>query len=140
MGIASPKEWVKELLDSKCCLVIRGDSPYSKSFLRSVRTGYIPGVETDCLPVYSPIMKSALNMTDNSIMLDKNRSVQYSPAELLSLLDLSNEKIVAKLKDLAFAQKVTMLDHLDSLFAPAFLRGAVNAFHNDHDSIAVEKI
>jgi len=137
-GIESPKEFVEELLDSKFCLVIRGDSPHSKSFLRSIRAGCIPVVVSDCLPIYSPVMKSTLNMTDYSIMLDETRFVENPEAELLSLLDLSEETIEAKLKHLAFAQKVTMLDHPDSLFVPAFLREAVNAFHNNHDNMATE--
>jgi hypothetical protein len=79
-------------------------------------------------------------MSDYSIMLDENRFVENPEAELLSLLDLSDELIEAKLKHLAFAQKVTMLDHPDSLFVPAFLREAVNAFHSNHDNIATEKV
>jgi hypothetical protein len=138
-GIESPKEYVKELLDSKFCLVIRGDSPHSKSFLRSIRAGCIPVVVADCLAIYSPIMKSTINMTDYSIMLDETRFVENPERELLSLLDLSDETIEAKLKHLAFAQKVTLLDHPESLFVPAFLREAVNAFNSDYDTITVEK-
>jgi hypothetical protein len=84
-------------------------------------------------------MKSTINMTDYSIMLDETRFVENPERELLSLLDLSDETIEAKLKHLAFAQKVTLLDHPESLFVPAFLREAVNAFNSDYDTITVEK-
>ena len=127
-GIESPQQWIEELLDSKFCLVIRGDSPHSKSFLRSIRAGCIPVVVADCLPIYSPILKSTLNMTDFSVMLDEKRFIGNPEAELRSLLELSDHEIESKLRHLAFAQKVTMLDHPESLFVPAFLREAVNAF------------
>jgi hypothetical protein len=67
-------------------------------------------------------------MTDFSVMLDEKRFIGNPEAELRSLLELSDHEIESKLRHLAFAQKVTMLDHPESLFVPAFLREAVNAF------------
>ena len=61
-------------------------------------------------------------------MLDEKRFIGNPEAELRSLLELSDHEIESKLRHLAFAQKVTMLDHPESLFVPAFLREAVNAF------------
>jgi len=129
-GIDSKEEWIKEYIDSKFCLVIRGDSPHSNALLRAVRVGCIPVVVADCLPIYSPVMKSILNMSDYTIMMDEKKFTQNPEKSMLSLLALSEEEIEVKMKHLAFAQRVTMMDHPESLFIPAFLHGAVSAFNS----------
>lgn len=126
--IASNEQWLKEYVDSKFCLVIRGDSPHSKAFIRSVRVGCIPVVVADSLPIFAPVLKSTLNMSDYTVMLDERKFVEDPEAHLLSLLDIDEEEISNKIKHLAFAQKVMMLDHPESLFVPALLHEAVETF------------
>ena len=127
-GIDTKEEWIKEYIDSKFCLVIRGDSPHSNALQRAVRVGCIPVVVADCLPIYSPVMKSILNMSDYTIMMDEKKFTQNPEQSMLSLLELSEEELEVKMKHLAFAQRVTMMDHPESLFIPAFLHGAVSAY------------
>jgi hypothetical protein len=122
------KEWLREYVDSKFCLVIRGDSPHSKAFVRSVRAGCIPVVIADCLPVYAPVFKSILNMSDYAIILDEKTFVEDPEGELLKLLDLTEEEIQGKIRHLAFAQRIMMMDHPESLFVEAFLYEAVQTF------------
>jgi hypothetical protein len=45
-------------------------------------------------------------------------------------LELSETEIEAKLKHLAFAQRVILMDHPNSLFVPAFLDNAISAFNS----------
>eukprot|EP00979_Chaetoceros_neogracilis_P013788 scaffold4087_cov172-Chaetoceros_neogracile.AAC.2 len=129
-GINSRHEWAKEYIDSKFCLNIRGDSPHSHTNIRSIRVGCIPVIVADSLPVYSSIMKSVLNMSDYAIFLDEKKFVENPEKEMLSLLELSETEIEAKLKHLAFAQRVILMDHPNSLFVPAFLDNAISAFNS----------
>lgn len=122
------KQWLREYVDSKFCLTIRGDSPHSKAFTRSIRAGCIPVVIADCLPVYAPVFKSILNMSDYAIILEEKKFVEDPERELLKLLDLTEEEIQGKIQHLAFAQRVMMMDHPESLFVEAFLYEAVQAF------------
>lgn len=128
--MASNEQWLKEYMDSKFCLVIRGDSPHSKAFIRSIRVGCIPVIVADCLPIYAPVLKSTLNMSDYAVMLDEKKFVENPESQLLTLLDLDESEISNKIKHLAFAQKVMMLDHPGSLFVPALLHEAVETFKN----------
>jgi hypothetical protein len=73
-------------------------------------------------------MKSILNMSDYTIMMDEKKFTQNPEQSMLSLLELSEEELEVKMKHLAFAQRVTMMDHPESLFIPAFLHGAVSAY------------
>jgi len=128
--MSSNEQWLKEYVDSKFCLVIRGDSPHSAAFIRSIRVGCIPVIVADCLPIFAPVLKSTLHMSDYTIMLDERKFVKNPEAQLLSLLDMDEEEINNKIKHLAFAQKVMMLDHPESLFVPALLHEAVETFKN----------
>jgi len=53
----------------------------------------------------------------------EKKFVENSEADLLSLLELTINEIELKLKHLAFAQKVTMLDHPESLCSHFSSRG-----------------
>eukprot|EP00557_Chaetoceros_sp_GSL56_P007581 CAMPEP_0176499766 /NCGR_PEP_ID=MMETSP0200_2-20121128/13123_1 /TAXON_ID=947934 /ORGANISM="Chaetoceros sp., Strain GSL56" /LENGTH=628 /DNA_ID=CAMNT_0017898249 /DNA_START=142 /DNA_END=2025 /DNA_ORIENTATION=+ len=99
-GIVNVEQWLREFVDSKFCLVIRGDSPHSKAFVRSVRAGCIPVVIADCLPVYAPVFKSILNMSEYAILLEEKKFVEDPEGELLKLLDLKEDVIQSKIKHL----------------------------------------
>jgi hypothetical protein len=75
-------------------------------------------------------MKSVLNMSDYAIFIDEKKFVENPEKEMLSLLELSETEIEAKLKHLAFAQRVILMDHPNSLFVPAFLDNAISAFNS----------
>lgn len=126
-GIDDIDAWKNEYANSKFCLVIRGDSPHSKAFWRSVRAGCIPVVVADALPIYSPILKSTLNMSDYAVILGEEDFVRDVKKALLKLQEMSDVEVEGKLQHLAFAQRVMMHDHPHSLFVPAFLREGVLA-------------
>ena len=121
------EEWESNFRDSKFCLNIRGDSPHSHSMWRSIRVGCIPVVSSDHLPVFSPLFKSTLNMSDYSVIVKEQDLVNNPVQTLLKLNDLSEDEIETKIKHLAFAQRVLFSDHPQSLFVEAFLREAKEA-------------
>ena len=56
IGFDIPSEqWKAEFIDSKFCLVIRGDQPGSRSFDRAIRAGCMPLIISDALPAFMPI-------------------------------------------------------------------------------------
>ena len=118
------EEWEREFKDSKFCLMIRGDSPHSHALVRSIRVGCIPVIISDTLPIYSPMLKSSIQMSDYAIILDEQVFINNPQETLLKLNDISEEMIDVKLMHLAFAQRVLFSDHPQSLFIPAFLREA----------------
>ena len=117
-------EWQRELKDSKFCLVIRGDSPHSHALWRSIRVGCIPVISADVLPIFAPMFKSTLNMTDYAIVLREQELVNNPGKTLLQLDRISEEDIEVKIKHLVFAQRVIFTDHPQSLFVPALLKEA----------------
>ena len=60
-------------------------------------------------------------MSDYSIMIDEDEFLADPVATLLKLNELSDEVIGAKLEYLAFAQRLFLSDHPESLFVPALL-------------------
>ena len=62
-------QWLRDYKDSKFCLVVRGDNPGSHALWRSIRMGCIPVIAADALPVWGPILKSTINMSDYGIMI-----------------------------------------------------------------------
>ncbi len=121
------KEWQRQFRDSKFCLVIRGDSPHSHALWRSIRVGCIPVISADVLPIFAPMFKSTLNISDYSIILKEQELVANPAKILLELNDISEEDIDVKIKHLAFAQRVIFTDHPQSLFVPALLKEATLA-------------
>ena len=117
-------EWQREFGDSKFCLVVRGDSPHSHALWRSIRVGCIPVILADVLPVFAPMFKSTLNMTDYAIVLKEQDVLNNPEKTLLQLNSMSDEDIEVKIKHLAFAQRVIFTDHPQSLFVPALLKEA----------------
>ena len=126
-GLKDKGEWLRELGDSKFCLVIRGDTPHSKALWRSIRCGCIPVVASDTLPIFAPMFKSTLRVRDYAVILKEEDIVRDTEGTLLRLQEMSDEEVEEKLKHLAFAQRVIMSDHPQSLFVPAFLHEATMA-------------
>jgi hypothetical protein len=126
----SREEWLESFPSSKFCLVIRGDSPHTHALIRSVRAGCIPVVISDVYPIYAPIFKSTLNMHDYCIFIDEEKFIRDPQAELNKLQLLSTAEIKTKVDALAFAQRVILPDHPESLFVPAFLKEANKAMED----------
>ena len=118
------EEWERNFRDSKFCLNIRGDSPHSHALWRSIRIGCIPVIVSNSLPVFAPMLKSSLNMTDYAVILDEQEVVNNPQDTLRQLEDIPEETIELKIKHLAFAQRVLFSDHPQSLFIPAFVKEA----------------
>lgn len=121
--------WQREFLDSKFCLVVRGDEPSSRSLWRALRVGCIPVIISNLLPFYSPMMKNTLGMRDYSVILDE-REVVSSPEKIFEVLEnMSMKEISEKIQQLSFAQRVVFPDHPKSLFVQAFLKEAMLSFN-----------
>jgi hypothetical protein len=69
----------------------------------------------------------ANDMTDYAIFISEKAFLQDPLRELHKLTDLTETEIREKLEALAFAQRVVLPDHPDSLFVPAFLRESLLA-------------
>lgn len=117
-------QWLRDHKDSKFCLVIRGDNPSSHALWRSIRLGCIPVIISDNLPVWGPILKSTLNMSDYGVIVSEKSFVNDPTSTLLKLNEMTKAEIEVKIKYLAFAQRVIFTDHPNSLFVPAFLKEA----------------
>jgi len=122
-----PQTWKHEFKNSKFCLMVRGDSPHSKALWIIIRVGCIPVIASNLLPIYAPMFKSTLNMSDYSVMVDEEDLVNDPTTTLLKLNDMSEDEIRVKIRHLAFAQRVIFTDHPRSLFVPAFLKEAILA-------------
>lgn len=120
-------EWLEEFSRSQFCLMIRGDSPHSHALWRSIRVGCIPVIISKHLPVYAPIFKSTLNMSDYAVILDEEELLRNATQTLLTLREMTIQEVEIKLLHLAFAQRVLFTDHPESLFVPALLKEAITA-------------
>jgi len=125
-GISSRNEWIQTFRDSKFCLNIRGDSPHSHALFRSIRSGCIPVISSNTLPIFSPILKATLNMSDYCIILDENELVNDPHNVLIKLNALDESFIKNKIQHLILAQRVMFHDHPESLFEKAFLYEALH--------------
>ena len=123
----SAGEWLSEFNSSQFCLNIRGDSPHSKSLWRTMRVGCIPVIVSKHLPVYAPMFKSTINMSEYAVILDEEEMLTNTTETLLKLREMTTEEIELKIMHLAFAQRVIFTDHPQSLFVPALLKEAVMA-------------
>jgi hypothetical protein len=121
-------EWRAHFIDSKFCLVIRGDTPSTHALLSSVRAGCIPVIICDLCSRYSPSFKSSLRIEDFSVTIDEHKFLQDPLGELLKLQEMMTTfEIEEKLKWLAYAQRITQPDHPKSLFVPAFVYESLKA-------------
>jgi hypothetical protein len=123
-----PDEWVREFSSSKFCLAIRGDTPHTHALLNAVKVGCIPVVISDMYPTFAPSFPSTLKMGEFCIFISEAEYILDPAKELLKLMDLSEEEIRRKIEGLAFAQKVVLMDHPESLFVEAFLKESLYAF------------
>ena len=112
--------------------VYDSDSPHSHAFFRAVRSGCIPVVSSDFLPIFSPILKSTLNMEDYAIILNEQDLVRDTQNTLLKLQDLDEDIIKSKIEHLKFVQRVWFHDHPKTLFVQAFLKEALHASEVDN--------
>jgi len=130
-GLSDKNEWIETYRDSKFCLCIRGDSPHSHAFFRSVRSGCVPVVASDSLPIFSPVFKNTLSMDDYAVVLKEQDLLTDPRGTLLQLQNLDKGYIEKKIKNLQFAQRVWFHDYPESLFVNAFLREALSASEVD---------
>jgi hypothetical protein len=122
-----PDAWLKEFSDSQFCLAIRGDTPHTHALLNAVKVGCIPVVVSDFYPLYAATFASSLKMENYCIFIPE-KEFMIDPAESLNGLGkLSESEIRVKLDALAFAQRVVLIDHPETLFGHAFVREAVAA-------------
>ncbi len=130
------KDWLDRISKSKLCLVIRGDDPMSRAFIRSIRTGCIPVVISDLLHVFAPPFKSTLNFSDYSIMIEEKDFIDDPWGTLHRVYNgLTENEVKRKLNAIAFVQRVIFLDHPESLFVPAFLKEAWQSIPDSERSI-----
>ena len=122
----APEDWLDHYSNAKLCLVvIRGDNPISRALLRSIRVGCIPVVISNLYPKYAPTLKSTLNFTEMTIMVDEQAFITNPWVELHRVYaKLTKERVQQKLNAISFAQRVIFRDHPSSLFVPAFLNEA----------------
>jgi hypothetical protein len=120
-------EFKREIPSSRFCLAMRGDTPHSHALLRAVKVGCIPVVICDSCPLYAPTFKSSVNMKEYAIFIPEKAFLQDPLRELVKLTELTETEIQEKLEALAFAQRVVLPDHPESLFVPAFLRETILA-------------
>jgi hypothetical protein len=71
-------------------------------------------------------------MEDYSIIIDEKAFLEDPVGSLKIIQGMSSEKIKEKLKALAYAQRVSLPDHPDSLFVNAFLKEALFAQRNNY--------
>ena len=122
-------DWLREHSSSQFCLAIRGDTPHTHALLNAVKVGCIPVVVSDFYPLFAPSFPSTLNMEDYCVFIKEANFIRDPVKELLKLKDLGETWIRRKLDALAFAQKVALMDHPESLFVPAFVKESMYAYH-----------
>ena len=127
IGYDIPKdEYFEHVVSSKFCLLVRGDDPGSHSLLRAIRIGCIPVMVSDVFWQYSPTFKSTIgDISDFSFIIPEALFIQNPLKEIKKLETLSEDAIRDKLEGMAWAQRVMIPDHPQSLFVPAFLREAI---------------
>ena len=120
------EQWFREFMDSKFCLVIRGDTPGSRSMTRAIRAGCMPLIVSDSLPAYQPLYSKTVNYSNFALLVkeddfldDPFRSLDNAVSSL-SPTDLRN-----KVEGLRLMQRMVTCDQPDSLFVPAFSREIV---------------
>lgn len=123
-------EWIHGFTSSKFCLVIRGDTPHSHSFLYAVRAGCIPVVVSDDYPGYATPFKSSMAIEDFGIFIAEQDFLTDPTKQLLTLQYLPEDFIRRKLDNLYVAQTMVVPNHPRSVFVQAFLKEAFEAEKN----------
>lgn len=120
-----PQEWKYAYLNSKFCLVIRGDNPQSNAFLRAIRVGCIPVVVSDYFARYAPMFRDTLNnISEFALFVDEQTFLNHPGQSLRNIMDLDTSRVQQLMKGMQFAQRVLLPDHPQSLFVPAFFKQA----------------
>ena len=114
--------WLKEFINSKYCLAIRGDTPHTHALIRAVKVGCIPVVVSDYYPLYAPTFASTVDMKRFSVFLPEVDFLKDPKRTLEALAHISPEETKTRIKELQFAQRVLLYDHPQSLFVPAFMK------------------
>ena len=119
-------QWLREISDSKFCIVIRGDNPSSRSMFVAIRLGCIPVIVSDALPYYQPMFRSILQYNDFSISISEAEFL-FNPAETINeaITSMSDADLRSKLEGLALLQRIVVLDHASPLFVPAFVHETI---------------
>ena len=128
-------QWLQDLMGSKFCLVIRGDTPHSHALFTAIRVGCIPVIISDWYPIYAPPFKSTLNMWDYCIFVPEKKFITAPVTALLKRLErLTAEQLQVKLIALAVAQQVIFTDHSKSLFVEAFIEEVFRNSNNNNNN------
>ena len=114
--------WLKEFINSKYCLAIRGDTPHTHALIRAVKVGCIPVVVSDYYPLYAPTFVSTVDMRRFSVFLPEGDFLNDPKRTLEALSRIHPDETKSRLKELRFAQRVLLFDHPQSLFVPAFVK------------------
>jgi len=115
-------QWTRSFSSSRFCMVIRGDDPTSRTFLRAVKFGCIPVIVSNLVPVFAPVFKSSIDIRDFTIIIDETKFLE-NPVEVIvtRLNRMDWEEVKAKMKWLELAQRLVVPDHPESLFVPALM-------------------
>lgn len=120
------EKWLSDFLNSKYCVVVRGDNPTTRSLFTAIRLGCMPVIVSDALPMYQPIFQSLLGYKDFSIVVDEAAFLLQPAGTLNNAIKLlSIEELRSKISGLALVQRMLVLDHPRSLFVPAFVHETV---------------
>jgi Exostosin family len=125
-----PDKWLEEFRDSQFCLAVRGDTPHTHALMNAVKLGCIPVIISDFYPLFAPTFVSSLNMEEYCIIIAEQDFIRDPAGVLNDLRNLSEDYIRQTLQALAFAQKVILIDHPESLFAHAFIKESLMSFQN----------
>ena len=125
-----PDKWLEEFRDSQFCLAVRGDTPHTHALMNAVKLGCIPVIISDFYPLFAPTFASSLNMEEFCIIIAEQEFIRDPAGVLNDLRNLSEDYIRQTLQALAFAQKVILIDHPESLFAHAFIKESLMSFQN----------
>jgi len=120
-----PDKWLERFVDSKFCLVIRGDQPGSRSLNRAIRAGCMPLVVSDVLPNFQSLYPKSLQYNNFAVMVQEEDFLEDPIGSLDKAIMLSKPKMEEKLMGLRLMQRIVSADQSDSLFVPAFAREVV---------------
>lgn len=120
------EEWQQKFINSKFCLVIRGDTPGSRSLFRAIRAGCMPVIVSDQLPYYQPIYINTFpNWNDFALVVPEDIFLADPVGSLDAAVDaLMQSKLVLerKIEGLRLLQRIMTNDMSDSLFVPALAK------------------
>jgi len=122
IGTCLPHElWVKDILQSKYSLVMRGDTPGSHAFINAISAGCIPVIISDLHEFGATPFQDIIPLNTYSIVISENDFIQ-NPTILMTILEKETEEDTRKkLAVLAEIQTRTLLDHPESTLCSSIL-------------------